>query len=55
MVDLIDGIELELDEIDLAKLEPLSPPFMLVLSASPNKSLKKTHPLLGSTSDCPEF
>ena len=29
-VSRFDGIELELDEIDLAKLEPLSPPFTLV-------------------------
>ena len=35
-----DGIELELDEIDLAKLEPLSPPFTLVLSVSPDKNTK---------------
>ena len=38
-VGRFDGIELELDEIDLAQLEPLSPPFTLVLSVSPNKNL----------------
>ena len=41
-----DGIELELDEIELAKLEPLSPPFMLVLSVSPNKDLNNTKDIL---------
>ena len=41
-----DGIELELDEIDLAKLKPLSPPFMLVLSVSPNKNLNNTTDIL---------
>ena len=41
-----DGIELELDKIDLAQLEPLSPPFTLVLSVSPNKSLKNTTDVL---------
>ena len=45
-VHRFDGIELELDEIELAKLEPLSPPFMLVLSVSPNKSLKNTKDIL---------
>ena len=30
----------------MAKLEPLSPPFMLVLSVSPNKSLKNTKDIL---------
>ena len=41
-----DGIELELDEIDLAQLEPLSPPFTLVLSVSPNKNLNSTKEML---------
>ena len=41
-----DGIELELDEIDLAKLEPLSPPFMLVLSVSPKKNVNNTNDML---------
>ena len=40
-----DGIELELDEIDLAQLEPLSPSFMLVLSVSP-KNLNNTKDIL---------
>ena len=45
-VGRFDGIELEIDEIDLAKLKPLSPPFMLVLSISPNKDLTDTTDIL---------
>ena len=45
-VGTFDGIELELDEIDLAKLEPLSPPYTLVLSVSPNKNVNNTNDML---------
>ena len=45
-VGTFDGIELELDEIDLAKLEPLSPPYTLDLSVSPNKNVNNTNDML---------
>ena len=46
-----DGIELELDEIDLAQLEPLSPSFMLVLSVSP-KNLNNAKDILWDLAAC---
>ena len=45
-IGAFDGIELELDEIDLAKLEPLSPPYTLVLSVSPDKNVNNTNDML---------
>ena len=41
-MDKFSGIELKLDVIDLAKLEPKSPPFRLVLSVSPNEYFNDT-------------
>ena len=41
-MDKFSGIELKLDVIDLANLEPKSPPFKLVLSVSPNEYFNDT-------------
>ena len=41
-MDKFSGIELKLDVIDLAKLEPKSPPFKLVLSVSPHEYFNDT-------------
>ena len=41
-MDKFSGIELKLDVIDLAKLEPKPPPFKLVLSVSPNEYFNDT-------------
>ena len=41
-MDKFSGIELKLDVIDLAKLEPKSLPFKLVLSVSPHEYFNNT-------------